>query len=232
MTARRRLVSTVVVVFAVACSSAVAAPVTVSSSDLTTFRSCTLAAISPLSGVATDATVDQNSPGSTLGLATSLTLTSRSSRNTRVYLRFDLSSCDPVIPATASIDRALLRVAPSAVASACRTYDIFRVTSSWMETAIRWNNQPFGTTLNDPPTASRTASSNIGAAPCANTQINVPTSGWDVTADVRLFHTGTSNFGWMIRDDVENSGTTRTTTLYAREQGSVASPQLIVTYRP
>ena len=56
--------------------------------------------------------------------------------------------------------------------------------------------------------------------------------GGTVTSDVASFVSGaSSNFGWMIRDDVEGSATTRTATFAAKELGTVAQePQLVVTY--
>jgi hypothetical protein len=203
----------------VAATPALAASFTVSSSNLATLRTCTLTPLSGASTAGTDSWVDQTSATTNNGVATSLTATSRStSKNARVYLQFDLTKCNPVIPASATVNSAVLRMMPAAVATACRTYDVFRVTTSWVETTITWNNQPFGTTLNNPASASRTASSNIGAAPCTNTGVNAYTTGWDVTADLAAFVAGTAtNNGWMIRDDVEDFGpSARTTTFYAR----------------
>ena len=53
-----------------------------------------------------------------------------------------------------------------------------------------------------------------------------------MTTDVASFVSGgSSNLGWMIRDDVEGSTTTRTSTFAAKELGTVAQePQLVVTY--
>ena len=51
--------------------------------------------------------------------------------------------------------------------------------------------------------------------------------GWIVAA----FVTGTANYGWMLRDDAENSGTTRTITFSTKELATLAqAPQLVVTY--
>jgi hypothetical protein len=56
-------------------------------------------------------------------------------------------------------------------------------------------------------------------------------SGWDVTPDVAAFVAATANYGWMIRDDVENSSTARTSTYRTQEQNNAAQgPQLIVNY--
>jgi hypothetical protein len=129
---------------------------------------------------------------------------------------------------------ATLRLYVNNMPTACETHDIFRVTSAWTETGLTWNNQPFGTSLNNPPQAQRTTSLNVGTSPCQNTTNNAYVSGWNVTTDVQAFVAGTAtNFGWMIRDDVEDSATTRVTT-YATRDGNPLnqSPQLVVTYSP
>jgi hypothetical protein len=228
----RRLAIVVACFLGATVAPAVAAPLTVTSGSLSMFRTCSLTPLTGASTVGFDTYVDQSLATTNFGSATGLTVQSRnSSRNMRVYIRFDLSQCSPAIPSSATVSSALLRMVPIAVASNCRTYDIFRVSSSWVESSATWSNQPFGTSINNPPTASRTSSSNIGAAPCTNTADNVYTSGWDVTSDVRAFVTGTVNNGWMIRDDIENSGSTaRTTTFYSSDTGSIASAQLIINY--
>jgi hypothetical protein len=56
--------------------------------------------------------------------------------------------------------------------------------------------------------------------------------GGTVTTDVASFVSGgASNFGWMLRDDVEGSSTTRTVTVSSKQLGTIAQePQLVVTY--
>jgi len=114
----------------------------------------------------------------------------------------------------------------------CRTEDIFATTASWTETVITWNNQPFGTTTNNPPSGSRTDAITIGAAPCQNTIGNAYVTGWDVTSDVQGFVAGTStNNGWMIRDDAENSATARNARFSTKNANLIAqAPQLTIIY--
>lgn len=226
----RRALIVLLAVFGLSCVPAGASQLTVSSQALTTFRSCVLTPVTSSSTVALDSSVDQNVPNTNQGTATSLTVKSHSSRNVRTYVRFDLTRCAPAIPSTATVTSSTLRAIPSALANQCRTYDVFRVNSSWVETSVTWNNQPFGTSINNPPTASRTSSINVGTAPCQNSTINQYVSGWNVTTDVQAFMTGTANNGWMIRDDVENSGTARTSIFYAKNANTIAAPQLIVNY--
>jgi hypothetical protein len=148
-----------------------------------------------------------------------------------MYIRFDLTQCSPTIPSSSTIRLATLRIYVSALPAACRTIDIFRSTATWTETGITWTNQPFGTTLNNPASGSRTGSFNVGTpAGCQNLAAGYVV-GATVTTDVAAFAGGTSNFGWMLRDDVEASATTRTTTFSAKNLGTLAqAPQLVITY--
>jgi len=96
------------------------------------------------------------------------------------------------------------------VLPACRTDDAFRVTSSWTESRITWNNQPFGTTLNNPASGQRTDAITVGSTPCQNTTNSSYVTGWSVAADVQAFIGGSAtNNGWMFRDDVEGGSPTR-----------------------
>ena len=121
----------------------------------------------------------------------------------------------------------------TAVPAACRTLDIFPVGVAWTEGAITWNNQPFGAAINNPATASRSGSFDVGTtAGCQNLASGAYVVGGTVTTDVASFVSSAStNFGWMIRDDVEGSAPPGTATFAAKELGTVAQePQLVVTY--
>jgi hypothetical protein len=147
-------------------------------------------------------------------------------------LRFDLTRCTPAIPGTATIKVATLRLFVTAVPGVCRTEDIFAITAPWAEGSLTWNNQPVGTATNNPPSAQRTDSITVGSAPCQNTGSNVYVTGWNVTTDVQRFVASTAiNYGWMIRDDAENSATARNARFVTRELGNIARvPQLTITY--
>jgi hypothetical protein len=153
--------------------------------------------------------------------------------NQRTYVKFDLTACSPAIPASAIVRLATLRLYMTAVPAACRTLDLFPVTVAWTELGITWNNQPFGTTLNNPPTGSRTGTFNVGTpAGCQNQSTGSYVTGGTVTTDVAsIVSGGSTNLGWMIRDDAESSATTRTATFSAKELATAAQePQLVVTY--
>lgn len=196
----------------------------------TVFRTCVLTATAAASTSATDSYVNQASAATNNGTATTLDAQSGSSANRRVYIRFDLRLCSPAIPSTATINVATLRLYATVIPAACRTEDIFRSTASWTEPVITWNNQPFGTTINNPSSGSRTDAITMGPA-CQNTAAGY-VNGWTVTGDLASWVAGsTTNNGWMIRDDTEGSATTRTATFSAKNAANAArGPQLIVTY--
>ena len=77
-----------------------------------------------------------------------------------------------------------------------------------------------------------TGSFNVGTtAGCTNLAAGYVT-GATVTTDLAAFVAGTAtNFGWMLRDDVESSATVRTATFSAKDLGTLAqAPQLVVSY--
>jgi len=207
-----------------------AAGLPIASQNLAVFRTCVLTATAAASTSATDSFVNQASAGTNSGTATTLDVQSGSSANRRTYARFDLTLCAPAIPSTASVKLATLRLYATVIPAACRTEDIFKVTASWTESVITWTNQPFGTTINNPASGSRTDGITMGPA-CQNTVAGY-VNGWTVTSDVQSFVNGSStNYGWMVRDDTEGSATTRTATFSSKNAANAArGPQLIVTY--
>jgi large repetitive protein len=209
-----------------------AASLTLTSQNFTPYRTCTITATPATTTAITDATARQGTPTTNFGALTTLTVSSGNGVNQRVYLRFDLTVCSPAIPASAIVRLATLRLYMTAAPAVCRVLDLFPVTAAWVETTLTWNNQPFGAAINNPPTASRSGTFSVGTpAGCQNLAAGYVVGG-TVTADVAAFVAGgATNFGWMIRDDVEGSATTRTATFTAKELGTVAQePQLVITY--
>jgi hypothetical protein len=214
-------------------SSGAAASVNLTSGAFTPYRTCTITATPIATTAVLDTTVRQGSATTNFGATNPVTVSSGVAINQRAYLRFDLTTCTPAIPVSAIVRLATLRLYATAVPAACRTMDIFKVGVTWTEGVITWNNQPFGATINNPATASRSGSFNVGStAGCQNLAAGAYVVGGTVTTDVASFVSGAStNFGWMIRDDVEGSVTTRTATFAAKELGTVAQePQLVITY--
>ena len=235
MTGRIATLGTIAVGLLVGISLSVgaAASVSLTSQKFTPYRTCTLTATPASTAVVVDATVAQGSATTNFGSATTITVSSAVAANQRIYLKFTLASCSPAIPASAIVRLATLRLYMTVAPAACRTLDIYPATVAWTEAAITWNNQPFGTTINNPATGSRTGTFNVGTpAGCQNLSTGAYVTGATVTSDVASFVSGAStNLGWMIRDDTEGSATTRTTTFAAKELGTVAQePQLVITY--
>jgi hypothetical protein len=232
--ATRGLAAVVVGIAAgIGLSSGAAASLNLTSQAFTPYRTCTITATPATATAVVDSTVQQASAATNFGTMTSLSVSSGTGINQRIYLKFDLTACSPAIPATAIVRLATLRLYMTAVPAACRTLDIFKVTAAWAETVITWNNQPFGATINNPATGSRSGSFNVGStAGCQNLAAGAYVVGGTITANVATFVSGaSSNLGWMIRDDVEGSATTWTATFAAKDLGTVAQePQLVVTY--
>jgi len=216
-------------------SVAFAASLPLASQNLTVYRTCYLWPTSGTDTAEYDSYVSQQNGTTNYGTSASLSVATQNNKNMRTYLRFDLTLCSPALPTTASaIKQATLRLYASAVPTSCRTYDIFAVTASWTETGITWNNQPFGTAINNPASSQRTSYITIGTpGGCQNTAAGW-VNGWDVTVDVRNFASGAgTNYGWMIRDDVEGNSSAITTTFASQEDTTSPSrkPPLIITYQ-
>lgn len=209
------------------------ANLSLASQALTSYRTCLITATPATTTAVADASVRQGTAAINYGTSTTNDVASAAAANRRLYVRFDLTVCSPAIPATATVRLATLRVYASAVSAACRTIDLFRVTASWSETTITWNNQPFGTALNNPASGTASDTVTVGTpAGCQNQGAGAYLVGANPTSDVAAFVAGSStNFGWMLRDDTEGSSTTRTETLSAKNLGTLAqAPQLVITY--
>jgi hypothetical protein len=210
-----------------------AASLSLTSQTLTPYRTCTLTATPAAATVGIDTTARQGNPANNFGTINTLRVASANAANQRTYLRFDLTRCTPAIPAAATVRLATLRLFVTGLPAVCRTVDLFRVTATWTEAGLTWNNQPFGTAINNPPTASRSGSFDVGTpVGCQNRTNNSYVVGGTVTADVAAFVAGgATNFGWMLRDDVEGTAPARTTTFSAKNAGNAArGPQLVITY--
>jgi hypothetical protein len=211
-----------------------AASLNVASQALTPYRTCVITATPATTTAVVDASVRQATPTTNVGTVTTNDIASALAANRRLYIRFDLTVCSPAIPSSAAVSLATVRLYASALPAACRTIDLFRVTASWTESTITWNSQPFGTTLNNPASGSASGSFNAGTpGGCQNLTTGAYIVGANPTTDVAAWVAGTAtNFGWMLRDDVESSTTARTETVSAKDLGTLAqAPQLVITYR-
>lgn len=90
----------------------------------------------------------------------------------------------------------------------------YRVTSSWSSSTVTWNNQPSYTS-----SGSSSMSTHAG-------------SDWfqmGVTSIVNAWATGTTNYGFLVKDQTE-SGTSHWTTFYSSDAPSPNKPELIIYY--
>jgi len=128
-------------------------------------------------------------------------------------VEFNVSS----IPAGATVDSATLTLCATAVPSSTKTYEVHRVTASWVEGSVTWDTQPA-------VAASATTSATTPASAACMT--------WTVTSDVQLWVDGTTNNGWRVFDTVEGSGPNKTNVFRSKEDTAVPAdvPKLDVTY--
>ena len=211
--------------------TASAASLNLASTHLTAVQTCILSGYPNADTGEIDAMVEQNHAGTNYGTNAAIDVESHTTTNIRTYIEFLITGCTPAIPSTATVLGATLRLYATAVPNAvCRTEDIFPVTATWTETGITWNNQPFGTTLNN-PASGYTSQMQVGTTCTTNTAAGYVT-GWAVTTDVQKFVAGSAtNYGWMIRDDTEASATARTTTYEAKDGNSATEdPELTISY--
>jgi hypothetical protein len=216
-----------------AAQAGLAASLNLGSQNLTPYRTCVITATPATTTTAIDASVRQGNPTNNYGTQTTNNVATQNAQNRRLYLQFDLTLCSPAIPSTATVRLATLRLYATGLPSVCRTVDLFRVTAAWTETAITWNNQPFGAAINNPPSASAEDTFAIGTpVGCENRTTNAYTVGANPTSDVADFIAGTTtNYGWMLRDDVESFSSTYTSTFVAKNGTNPAqAPQLVITY--
>ena len=176
----------------------VALPVTITTTSLTAVA---------------DTGVNQATPTTNTGTATTMLVASATSANRRSFVRFDLST----IPTTARVQSATLQLTMSTAPTATRTYEVDRVNSTWTETGLTWNTMP------------TTSAATATAASGTTSGVNLT---WNVTTDAQSFVTSSAtNFGWQLRDSTESSATARTATFRTREfSTAVQRPTLTVIY--
>ena len=168
-------------------------------------------AISLSLGASADSTVSTGSPITNSGTSTSMTVGSYFLNNQRSFVQFDVSS----IPASFTVDSATLTLCATSTPAVSRTYNLHRVTASWVETSITWNNQP------------AVAGSVTGTVASATGCLS-----WTVTDDVQTWVNGTTADGWRISDSSEGSITDYNADFRTREDTAEATevPSLKVTY--
>ncbi len=161
-----------------------------------------------------DAWIDQGAKDANNGADTVLRVKSGTGATAKkhVLAKFDLSG----IPAEcATVTSAALHLVITTPPSGNRTHNLHRITATWAEGTVTWNNQP---TFNGTAAASATASSGGG------------TVTWDVTSEVTAFLSGSAvNYGWLVKDSVDS---TIAEVVYGSDENGTPSsrPQLEVIY--
>lgn len=165
-----------------------------------------------------DTYVDGGSLLSNFGTSPDLQVRSSLVGNRRSFVRFDLSGC--AIPATARVTNATVSLLLSQAPSSNRTYEVRRVTASWVETTVTWLSQP-GVAGSVTATVSTGTTSGV-------------TLNWAVTADAQSIVAGSvANNGWRVADNSENAVVAVSGVLGARERASIGErPKLVLTYYP
>ncbi|HEY5625796.1 MAG TPA: DNRLRE domain-containing protein, partial [Dehalococcoidia bacterium] len=120
-------------------------------------------------------------------------------------------------PAGASVASATFTLCPTRTNpdAAGRVHEVSRALGAWSESAVDWNNQPPALS---PPTAS---SAYLGGLGCVN---------FDVTADVVAWVGGAANFGWLVKDEIEDSSGCAVTYGSRENDDTSLAPTLTVTF--
>lgn len=152
-----------------------------------------------------DSWVDELLPVVNHGTESSLVIRSALLENGRTLVSFSL----PPIPARCSVTLATLRLFAKS-ANGARSLETYRAAGPWTETGVTWNNQP-GTS----GAPSTTASGNGWRE-------------WTVTSQVQSMYSG-SNYGFLVKDSVEDEVLPSTQDLSSREDVS-NFPELLITF--
>lgn len=188
------------------------AALTLTHKAATAYKACVITGVTNNLAVI-DAWVPESGAGQAGG---NLSVLAAKNNNRRSYIRFDLSKCNPAVPASATVVTATLRL--NAVAQVGRSIEAHRVTETWTENGISGGK-------GEPDAA---------ASPTATVLVN--TTGayfeWDVRPDVASFIADqSSNHGWRLRDSVEvKSGSFQTVLASSENTDSATRPQLVVFY--
>jgi hypothetical protein len=214
---RRLVVAALVALTAVAAGTAFATSLTVTSAKLTGWHSaagCTPSTVTL--SASDDATVDQGSANSNFGTSTDLKVRAPllgalginlgGERHTLV--RFTLPS-----PQLCSVTLAKLRLFATSATSG-RNLEADRVTQTWAEGTVTWNNAPSATT-----SGAVTIASGSGTG----------YREWTVTSLVTAMYPPGSNFGFLVSD---SSGLSLLAPeqIYSSDEAAANKPQLVVTF--
>lgn len=168
-----------------------AAGVTVSSEPLSTFRPADLPPVcsSHTLTATADTWVNENKAdaNTAYGSATQLLVTARTNRNAWALVQFTL----PAAPAGCTLTSATLTLNNTpTTGSTGRTIQAYRASAAWSESTVTWTTKPTYVT------------GTVAQATSAAGSMQ-----WTVTGHVESMYSG-SNFGFILKDSVDNAGTT------------------------
>jgi hypothetical protein len=216
--ARLRLVAVLIALAAVAGGTAYAASLTsITSTKLTGWHSA--AACTPQTvtlSASDDATVDQGSANTNFGSATDLKVKAPLLGALGVNLggeRYTLARFTLPALQLCSVTLAKLRLFATSATSG-RNLEADRVTQTWAEGTVTWNNKPSATS-----TGAVTITSGSGTG----------YREWTVTSLVTAMYAPGSNFGFLVSD---SSGLSLLAPeqIYNSDEAAANKPQLVVTY--
>ena len=166
-----------------------------------------------------DSYIDQHNPSTNYGSNWHMYVNPKNNQEEKLLIIFNLNS----LPSNIIVNSANLYIfLGSDVPSSSRTHNIYKITSSWTESEVKWSNQPS-------ISSSLTSSTNTGTTPFV-------WKNWDVTSDVQDFLSGAAtNYGWEIKDNNETPSNNYNTLYRTREhpsneQGGVTNPYLQINY--
>ena len=195
-------------------SVAFAAGVVVASEDLdataATLTTCTLTA-------SADAELRERNPNNNYGTIQNIRVDPRNTRVRRNVTIFPVASCS--IPATADVLSARLEIWQDNAPNNDRTHGAHLVTSAWTETTVTWNTQP-------------TTAATPTATALTGTVINTWVA-WELTNDVELWIGGSTNNGWLVKDENEGGGAGNLTRYRSSEYTDTTKrPTLVIRWIP
>jgi len=165
-----------------------------------------------------DAQVYEDSPNSNYG-GIMIYIRSKDGANLRAFIQFDLDN----IPPGSKITEATLYLYKYGSPDVARTYRCSRVSGSWSESTITWNNQP--------AVGSPSSDEVIGTSDGWES--------WGVTSSVQQFRSkdtasASRNYGWRIADISEGSLVQHQSVFYSKEYETdlAKRPYLRVKYYP
>lgn len=161
-----------------------------------------------------DSYMDQAAPAAVHGTDTTFQVRSSTNANQRALLLFDLSAIS-----NSGIKVATLSLFMSGAPSNNRTYEARRMIGLWKQAEVGWTNRQTGFAW---ATAGGDDSGAATTTTATGTTNNV-TLNWTITPDVQQWFgaaTPLANYGTVIRDNAESSGTARTATFSSSENAT------------